>query len=108
MVIVLDGVQLTRSCRFRPIGDIGTIFRKYPEQWQVYIQDEEAPGRFRKIADRPQRPAGASAVHVLFGLPAHILPPYYSHQFTPTCYPARKIRSLYLSGSEQNLRCVPF
>jgi Domain of unknown function (DUF1995) len=54
--------QFIITYSIRPIGDIGTIFRKYPEPWQVYIQDEQAPGRFRKVAERPDRPAG---VHLL-------------------------------------------
>lgn len=57
--------QFITTYSIRPIDDIGTIFRKYPEQWQVYIQDDTTPGRYKKIADRPERPAGAIAKNAL-------------------------------------------
>lgn len=50
--------QFITTYSIRPIGDIGTIFRRYPDLWQVFIQDEEAPGRYKIIAERPERPAG--------------------------------------------------
>jgi hypothetical protein len=50
--------QFITTYSIMPIGDIGTIFRKYPELWKVFIQDELTPGRFRQVAERPERPAG--------------------------------------------------
>lgn len=61
--------QFITTYSIRPIGDIGTIFRKYPEQWQVYLQDEEMPGRYRKIAERPERPAGVKSASLYSRVP---------------------------------------
>jgi hypothetical protein len=52
--------QFITTYSIMPIGDIGTIFRKYPELWKVFIQDELTPGRFRQVAERPERPAGVA------------------------------------------------
>lgn len=43
----------------RPIGDVGSVFRKYPGQWQVFLEDKTTPGRYQLAAERPSRPAGA-------------------------------------------------
>lgn len=42
----------------KPIGDIGTVFRKYPEQWKVFLEDEKMPGRYKLVAERSSRPEG--------------------------------------------------
>ena len=42
----------------RPIGDVGTVFRQYPGQWMVFVEDAAAPGRYRLVAERPSAPAG--------------------------------------------------
>lgn len=42
----------------RPIGDVGSVFRKYPGQWQVFLEDKTTPGRYQLAAERPSRPAG--------------------------------------------------
>lgn len=42
----------------RPVGDIGSVFRKFPGLWQVFVQDPELPGRYLLAAERPSRPAG--------------------------------------------------
>jgi len=42
----------------RPVGDIGTVFRRYPGMWQVFVEDLKAPGRFSLVAEKPSRPAG--------------------------------------------------
>ena len=51
--------QFITTYSIRPIGDIGTIYRRYPAQWKVFLQDEKEAGRYRLIAERPERPAGA-------------------------------------------------
>lgn len=42
----------------RPIGDVGSVFRRYPGMWQVFVNDPELPGRYKLIAEEPARPAG--------------------------------------------------
>lgn len=42
----------------RPIGDIGSVFKRFPSQWQVFIADKESPGRYILAAERPSRPGG--------------------------------------------------
>lgn len=41
-----------------PIGDIGSVFRRYPGIWQVFIEDPGTPGRYRLAAEKDERPAG--------------------------------------------------
>eukprot|EP01024_Parvocaulis_polyphysoides_P054924 TRINITY_DN5574_c0_g3_i1.p1 TRINITY_DN5574_c0_g3~~TRINITY_DN5574_c0_g3_i1.p1 ORF type:complete len:336 (-),score=49.42 TRINITY_DN5574_c0_g3_i1:196-1158(-) len=52
----LTQFQVTYS--LRPIGEIGTVFRKYPNMWQVFLADESMQGRYKLVAERPGRPAG--------------------------------------------------
>lgn len=42
----------------RPIGDVGTVFRRYPGLWQVFVEDKEMPGRYILAAQQAQRPGG--------------------------------------------------
>ena len=42
----------------RPIGDVGSVFKRFPSQWQVFVADSEAPGRYILAAERPSRPGG--------------------------------------------------
>jgi len=42
----------------RPIDTVGSVFRRYPGLWQVFVEDPEAPGRYKLIAEEPKRPAG--------------------------------------------------
>ena len=42
----------------RPVGDVGTVFRRYPGMWQVFVQDPELAGRFTLAAERASRPGG--------------------------------------------------
>lgn len=42
----------------RPIGDVGTVFKKFPELWKVFVQDPDLPGRYLLAAERPSRPGG--------------------------------------------------
>lgn len=43
----------------RPIEDVGTIYRRFPSLWKVFLQDEATPGRYKLVAERQERPAGA-------------------------------------------------
>jgi hypothetical protein len=42
----------------RPIGDVGSVFRRYPGPWQVFVADAAAPGRYRLAAETRARPGG--------------------------------------------------
>ncbi|CAG9461574.1 unnamed protein product [Pedinophyceae sp. YPF-701] len=42
----------------RPIEDVGSVFRRYPGLWQVFVEDETTPGRYKLVAEEPRRPAG--------------------------------------------------
>ncbi|KXZ50670.1 hypothetical protein GPECTOR_15g354 [Gonium pectorale] len=50
--------NFTVTYSLRPIGDIGTVFRRYPEQWKVFVEEETMPGRYRLIKESPSRPQG--------------------------------------------------
>ena len=50
--------DFTITYSLRPIGDVGSVFRKYPGLWQVFVQDPELAGRYRLAAERPSRPGG--------------------------------------------------
>jgi hypothetical protein len=41
-----------------PIGDIGSVFKRFPSEWQVFIADNDVPGRYVLAAERPSRPGG--------------------------------------------------
>lgn len=49
----------------RPIGDVGSVFRRYPGMWQVFIQDEALPGRYKLAAERPSRPGGETLDYIV-------------------------------------------
>lgn len=42
----------------RPVGQIGSVFRKYPGLWQVFAEDPQLPGRYKLVSTQPNRPAG--------------------------------------------------
>ena len=42
----------------RPIGDIGSVFKRFPSEWQVFLADNDVPGRYVLAAERPSRPGG--------------------------------------------------
>lgn len=49
----------TTSYSLRPIADLGSVFRRYPGLWQVFLEDPSTePGRYILAAERPSRPAG--------------------------------------------------
>eukprot|EP01025_Chloroclados_australasicus_P010952 TRINITY_DN1467_c0_g1_i1.p3 TRINITY_DN1467_c0_g1~~TRINITY_DN1467_c0_g1_i1.p3 ORF type:complete len:231 (+),score=32.97 TRINITY_DN1467_c0_g1_i1:57-749(+) len=50
--------QFLVTYSLKPIGEIGTVFRKYPEMWQVFIADANTQGRYKLISERPDRPVG--------------------------------------------------
>ncbi|MCJ1467937.1 hypothetical protein MMC07_006562 [Pseudocyphellaria aurata] len=41
----------------RPIGDMGSVFKRFPGSWQVFIEDPATPGRYNLAAERDSRPA---------------------------------------------------
>eukprot|EP01023_Acetabularia_acetabulum_P010249 TRINITY_DN1469_c0_g1_i1.p2 TRINITY_DN1469_c0_g1~~TRINITY_DN1469_c0_g1_i1.p2 ORF type:complete len:201 (-),score=47.02 TRINITY_DN1469_c0_g1_i1:1616-2218(-) len=50
--------QFLVTYSLRPIGEVGTVFRKYPGMWQVFLADESMQGRYKLVAEKPGRPAG--------------------------------------------------
>ena len=42
----------------RPVGDVGSVFRRYPGLWQVFVQDNDLPGRYKLVAESASRPGG--------------------------------------------------
>lgn len=40
-----------------PIGDIGSVLRQFPGIWQVFVEDESVPGRYKLIGEREERPS---------------------------------------------------
>ncbi len=37
--------DFTVTYSLKPIGEVGSVFRKYPGMWQVFVEDLELPGR---------------------------------------------------------------
>lgn len=29
----------------RPVGEVGTVFRRFPELWKVFVEEQGLPGR---------------------------------------------------------------
>lgn len=52
----LRGFATTYS--LRPVGDVGSVFRRYPSQWQVFVQDDALPGRYKLVSESSARPGG--------------------------------------------------
>jgi len=50
----------------RPVGDVGSVFRRYPGLWQVFVQDASFPGRYVLAAERPSRPGGETLDLIIF------------------------------------------
>jgi hypothetical protein len=50
--------RFTTTYSLRPIGDVGSVFRRYPEQWKVFVEEPGMPGRYFVAATTPSRPAG--------------------------------------------------
>jgi len=48
----------TTTYSLRPLEEYGTVFRRYPDMWKVFLADQEVEGRFNLIAERSSRPAG--------------------------------------------------
>jgi len=42
----------------RPVGDVGSVYRRYPDPWKVFVEDSATPGRYKLAAERTSRPAG--------------------------------------------------
>ena len=36
----------------RPVGEVGTVYKRWPGKWQVFVEDERAPGRGLLAAER--------------------------------------------------------
>jgi hypothetical protein len=53
----LGKMTVTYSLRPLPWCN-GSVFKAYPGQWKLFLEDTEEPGRFRLIDEFAQRPAG--------------------------------------------------
>ncbi|PSC76209.1 hypothetical protein C2E20_0092 [Micractinium conductrix] len=65
--------RFTTTYSLRPIADVGSVFRRYPGMWQVFVQDEVVTGRYKLVAERLSRPGGEALDYILmdaFGGPA--------------------------------------
>ena len=56
--------RLTVSYSLRPVGD-GTVYRRWPGEYQVFAPDPEKPGRFRCIAEMRSRPGGEDLMDLM-------------------------------------------
>ncbi|KAL4448843.1 hypothetical protein ABPG77_007560 [Micractinium sp. CCAP 211/92] len=57
--------RFTTTYSLRPIQDVGSVFRRYPGMWQVFVQDPEVPGRYKLVAERLSRPGGEALDYIL-------------------------------------------
>ena len=48
----------------RPVGD-GTVYRRYPGLYKVFVSDETTPGRFRLAAESATRPGGEDLAGIM-------------------------------------------
>ncbi|CAK0787516.1 hypothetical protein CVIRNUC_010736 [Coccomyxa viridis] len=55
----------TVTYSLRPLGETASVFRQYPGQWQVFLEDAASPGRYKKIAERSERPS-SDELDILF------------------------------------------
>lgn len=37
--------NFTVTYSLRPVGDVGTVFRRYPGMWKVFVEEPDLPGR---------------------------------------------------------------
>ena len=44
-----DGFLATFATAYalRPVGEVGTVYKRWPGKWQVFVEDERAPGRYK-------------------------------------------------------------
>jgi len=48
----------TVTYSLRPIGDIGSVYKRYPDTWKVFLEDPQLPGRYKLVSEQPSRPQG--------------------------------------------------
>ena len=48
-----DGFLSTFATAYalRPVGEVGTVYKRWPGKWQVFVEDERAPGRYKLSGD---------------------------------------------------------
>lgn len=39
--------SFTTCYALRPVGEVGTVYKRWPGKWQVFVEDERAPGRYK-------------------------------------------------------------
>jgi hypothetical protein len=88
--------SFTTAYSLRPVGDVGSVFRRFPEPWKVFVEDPETQGRYVLAAERESRPAGG---HEL---------PLYSWQVCGAAIPSRMLYCQFsqLSGLPCDKRAV--
>jgi hypothetical protein len=57
--------NFTVTYSLRPIDDVGSVYRRYPEMWKVFLEEEGMSGRYKLVAERPSRPAGQALDQIL-------------------------------------------
>ncbi|GFR47790.1 hypothetical protein Agub_g9560 [Astrephomene gubernaculifera] len=57
--------DFTITYSLRSIGDVGTVFRRYPGLWKVFVEEESLPGRYRLIQESPSRPQGEALTFLI-------------------------------------------
>ena len=56
--------RLTVTYCLRPVGN-GTVYRRYPGQYQVFVADPSRAGRYVLAAETPARPAGEELMDIM-------------------------------------------
>ena len=48
-----DGFLSTFATAYalRPVGEVGTVYKRWPGKWQVFVEDETSPGRYKLAGD---------------------------------------------------------
>lgn len=59
----LNNFMVTYS--LRPVGEIGSVFRCYPGQWKVFLEDQQIAGRYKLIQESASRPQGDMLDYIL-------------------------------------------
>ncbi|KAI3430548.1 hypothetical protein D9Q98_005141 [Chlorella vulgaris] len=57
--------RFTTTYSLRPIAEVGSVFRRYPGSWQVFVQDPDVQGRYKLVAERLSRPGGEALDYIL-------------------------------------------
>ena len=61
----------------QPFGDEASVFRRYPGQWMVFVEDPQLPGRYQLAKEMVARPVGTPSLphHPAIWWPALLVGP---------------------------------